>query len=81
MGEYACVDGRLPPDHVARGCVVYSSIYSIDLWHAAATPKSQAFLMIGTLFLLPIIMTYFAWSYWVFRGKVKADTPAYTAAH
>lgn len=32
-GEYACVDGRLPRDHVARGCVAYSSIYSIDLWH------------------------------------------------
>ena len=46
--------------------------YTIDLWHAAATPKSQAFLMIGTLFLLPIILMYTGWSYWVFRGKVKA---------
>lgn len=46
--------------------------YTVDLWQAAATPKSQAFLMIGTLFLLPIILTYTAWSYWVFRGKVRA---------
>jgi len=46
--------------------------YTIDLWQAAANPKSQAFLMIGTLFLLPIILTYTAWSYWVFRGKVRA---------
>ena len=30
--DYACVDGRLPHDHVARGCVLYSSVYSIDLW-------------------------------------------------
>jgi cytochrome d ubiquinol oxidase subunit II len=22
---------------------------------------------------LPIILTYTAWSYWVFRGKVRAD--------
>ena len=29
---------------------------------------------IGTLFLLPIILTYTAWSYWVFRGKVKAGS-------
>lgn len=45
--------------------------YTVDLWQAAATPKSQAFLMLGTLFLLPIILTYTAWSYWVFRGKVR----------
>ena len=32
-GEYACVDGRLPRDHVERGCVVYGSVYSIDFWH------------------------------------------------
>ncbi len=46
--------------------------YHFDLWQAAATPRSQAFLVIGTLFLLPIILGYTAWSYWVFRGKVRA---------
>ena len=25
----------------------------------------------GTLFMLPIILMYTAWSYWVFRGKVR----------
>jgi cytochrome d ubiquinol oxidase subunit II len=43
------------------------------LYQAAASPSTQAFLLIGTLFLLPIILTYTAWSYWVFRGKVRAD--------
>ncbi|MCC6194170.1 MAG: cytochrome d ubiquinol oxidase subunit II [Burkholderiales bacterium] len=47
---------------------------SITLWDAAASPKSQAFLLIGTLFLLPIIIAYTGWSYYVFRGKVRADT-------
>jgi len=46
---------------------------SITLWDAAATPRSQAFMLIGTLFLLPIILTYTGWSYWVFRGKVRGD--------
>ncbi|MGH8713593.1 MAG: cytochrome d ubiquinol oxidase subunit II [Casimicrobiaceae bacterium] len=46
--------------------------YSVSLWAAASSPKSQAFLMIGTLFLLPIIIMYTGWSYWVFRGKVNA---------
>lgn len=48
--------------------------YTFDLWQAAATPKSQGFLMIGTLFLLPIILGNAAWSYWVFRGKVQAGS-------
>ena len=42
---------------------------TITLWDAAAAPQSQAFLLIGTLFLLPIILMYTGWSYWVFRGK------------
>lgn len=44
---------------------------SVTLWDAATAPKSQAFLMIGTMFLLPVILGYVAWSYWVFRGKVR----------
>jgi cytochrome d ubiquinol oxidase subunit II len=43
------------------------------LYQAAASPSTQAFLLLGTLFLLPVILTYTAWSYWVFRGKVRAD--------
>ena len=48
--------------------------HSISLWDAAAAPRSQAFLLLGTLFLLPVIVAYTAWSYWVFRGKVRAGT-------
>ena len=47
--------------------------HSVSLWDAAATPRSQAFLLVGTLFLLPIIIVYTGWSYYVFRGKVRAD--------
>ena len=43
------------------------------LWEASSSPSTQAFLLIGTLFLLPVILMYTAWSYWVFRGKVRAD--------
>lgn len=47
--------------------------HSITLWQAATAPEGQAFLLIGTLFLIPIIFMYVGWSYWVFRGKVRAD--------
>jgi len=69
----------------ALGLFVMSYIgIAISLWpmivpghftleQAAASPSTQAFLLIGTLFLLPVILVYTAWSYWVFRGKVRAD--------
>jgi cytochrome d ubiquinol oxidase subunit II len=47
--------------------------YHFTLWQAASAPSTQAFLAIGTMFLLPVILIYTAWSYWVFRGKVKAE--------
>lgn len=47
--------------------------HTLTLWEAAGPPQAQAFLLIGTLFLIPIIFTYTAWSYYVFRGKVRAD--------
>lgn len=43
------------------------------LREAASSQSTQAFLLVGTLVLLPIILLYTAWSYWVFRGKVRAD--------
>ncbi len=43
------------------------------IWESASAPSTQAFLLIGTLFLLPIIIMYTGWSYWVFRGKVRGD--------
>lgn len=47
--------------------------HRFTLWEAAASNNTQAFLLVGTLFLLPIILVYSGWSYWVFRGKVRAD--------
>jgi cytochrome d ubiquinol oxidase subunit II len=55
---------------------------SISLWpmivpghytleQAAASESTQAFLLVGTLILLPVILFYTGWSYWVFRGKVQ----------
>lgn len=46
---------------------------TFTLWDAASSNSTQAFLLVGTLFLLPVILVYTGWSYWVFRGKVRAD--------
>jgi cytochrome bd ubiquinol oxidase subunit II len=47
--------------------------HRFTLWQAASAPETQLFLLLGTLFLLPVILAYTGWSYWVFRGKVRAD--------
>lgn len=43
----------------------------ITLWDAAAPPASQMFMLVGTLIIIPVILMYTAWSYYVFRGKVS----------
>ena len=44
---------------------------AISLWEAASPPQSQGFALVGALFILPFILGYTAWSYYVFRGKVR----------
>lgn len=40
---------------------------------AASAPESQLFLLVGVLFVIPFVLMYTAWTYYVFRGKVRAD--------
>lgn len=42
------------------------------LWDAASAHNSQLFMLLGLLFVIPFVLGYTAWTYWVFRGKVKA---------
>jgi cytochrome d ubiquinol oxidase subunit II len=44
---------------------------SLTVWDTAAVPDSQVFMLIGVAFLLPIILGYFVFVYWTFRGKVR----------
>ncbi|RVU15321.1 cytochrome d ubiquinol oxidase subunit II [Methylobacterium oryzihabitans] len=44
----------------------------ITIWQAAAPPASQIFMLVGASVLIPVILLYTAYSYWVFRGKVDA---------
>ncbi|HCS46074.1 MAG TPA: cytochrome d ubiquinol oxidase subunit II [Pseudomonas sp.] len=46
---------------------------SISIWDAASPPQSQGFILVGTLFIIPLILGYTFWSYYVFRGKVTHD--------
>jgi cytochrome d ubiquinol oxidase subunit II len=46
---------------------------SVTIWEAAAPDNSLRFLLAGSLVLLPMILLYTAYSYWVFRGKVTTS--------
>ncbi len=42
---------------------------SLTIWDAAAPDASLGFLLVGTVVLLPLILAYTGYAYWVFRGK------------
>ncbi|HVI65579.1 MAG TPA: cytochrome d ubiquinol oxidase subunit II [Bradyrhizobium sp.] len=47
---------------------------SIDIWQAASPANSQIFMLFGVAVLIPLILAYTGWAYWVFRGKVRAGS-------
>ncbi|CUU25179.1 cytochrome d ubiquinol oxidase subunit II [Duffyella gerundensis] len=46
---------------------------SISIWDAASPPQSQGFMLVGGLLIIPVILCYTFWSYYVFRGKITPD--------
>ena len=77
-------DGREVPPFLAAialfllgylGIVVSNFPYLVPpvltVWQTAAHPSSQIFMLIGTLVLLPIILGYIVFVYWIFSGKVR----------
>jgi cytochrome bd ubiquinol oxidase subunit II len=47
---------------------------SITIWQAASPASSQLFILVGVAGLIPLILGYTAWAYWVFRGKVRPES-------
>jgi cytochrome d ubiquinol oxidase subunit II len=45
----------------------------VSIWEAASPRDSQLFMLVGSAVLIPLILIYTAWSYWVFRGKVGEE--------
>ena len=62
--------------YVGLGVSMYPMIVPphLDLWQAAAPPSSQAFLLVGAVVLIPIILGYTGYVYWLFRAKVTHDS-------
>jgi cytochrome d ubiquinol oxidase subunit II len=48
--------------------------YDIDFRQAAAPDNALGLMLVGTAFILPLILAYTGWVYWVFRGKISEET-------
>ncbi|HIH6547768.1 TPA: cytochrome d ubiquinol oxidase subunit II, partial [Proteus mirabilis] len=46
---------------------------AISFIDGSAPPESQGFMLVGALFIIPIILVYTFWSYYVFRGKTNYE--------
>jgi cytochrome d ubiquinol oxidase subunit II len=49
----------------------YAIPTELTLWEAASPYESQLFMFVGAAVLVPIILGYTGYAYWVFRGKLK----------
>lgn len=58
--------------YVGLGVSFYPNLIppALSIAKAAAPERSLRFLLVGAVVLIPMILTYTAYSYWVFRGKV-----------
>jgi cytochrome d ubiquinol oxidase subunit II len=59
---------------IGLGISIYPYIVprAVTIWDAAAPEQSQLFMLVGALVIVPVILAYTGWAYWVFRGKVGA---------
>jgi cytochrome d ubiquinol oxidase subunit II len=48
----------------------YALPYSATFWEASSSVPTLIFLGVGTVTVLPIVLAYLGYAYWVFRGKI-----------
>ncbi|MFZ5791883.1 MAG: cytochrome d ubiquinol oxidase subunit II [Pseudomonadota bacterium] len=58
---------------LAVGLFPYVTPYTLTFRDAAAADNALGLMLVGVAVLLPVILAYTAYVYWVFRGKVGAD--------
>jgi len=70
---FACTLGLFVVCFLGLGYSIFPLIVppSITIWAAASPASSQIFLIVGTVILIPVILAYNLFAYWVFRGKVE----------
>ncbi|MBB5518189.1 cytochrome d ubiquinol oxidase subunit II [Amphiplicatus metriothermophilus] len=52
----------------------YAVPFEVTIWQAAAADNALALMLAGVVVLLPVILGYTAYVYWIFRGKASPET-------
>lgn len=73
---FLCGLGLFALSYVGLGISLFPMIVppSITIWDAATVRSSQIFLLVGAAVLIPVILAYTAYVYWLFRGKITRDS-------
>ncbi|CAN5134537.1 cytochrome d ubiquinol oxidase subunit II [soil metagenome] len=58
---------------LAAGFAPYIVPYAFNYRQAAAPDNALGLMLVGTSVILPMILAYSAWVYWIFRGKIDED--------
>jgi cytochrome bd ubiquinol oxidase subunit II len=71
---FACALGLFFLAYTGLGISMWPMIVPphITIWEAASPRSSQLFMLVGAAVLIPVILAYTAYVYWLFRGKIKA---------
>lgn len=67
--------GLFTLSYIGLGISIFPNIIPphTTIYEAAAPTESLEFMLIGAVIFLPFVMGYSAYTYWIFRGKVKKD--------
>ncbi|CAN5367787.1 cytochrome d ubiquinol oxidase subunit II [soil metagenome] len=71
---FVCALGFFLLSYVGLGVSIWPLMVppSVTIFQAAAPASTQSFLLFGAAVLIPVILAYTAYVYWLFRGKVQA---------
>jgi cytochrome d ubiquinol oxidase subunit II len=71
---FLCALGLFLLSYAGLGISMWPMIVppGITIWEAAAPRASQVFVLVGAAVLVPVILAYTGYVYWLFRGKIRA---------
>ena len=73
LGVNMAENGLLPDVYGLADAGRWLVPFEITFWQAAAAPESLSLLLVGTVIMLPIILAYVGYCYYVFRGKTSHE--------
>lgn len=75
VSPFACAMGVFVSGFAGLALSVFPNVipFDVTIWDAAAAPNSQMLMLVGALIMLPVILGYTAYVYWIFRGKARVE--------